>query len=158
MRKPELYAGCRYGSQSVSLVSRRIEKDGTQVRADGSTDLLSNKYKAIGKQFKEMTRILTSTVPSSFGQCVSWHIRSVCSKYNMKSITEYMEEVRYLTEQVPFSCKHGRDLTGLKPTDGKENGEMAVPRPRMAQLGLAERIARRRSMNMSPMVTCQSEK
>ena len=50
----------------------------------------------------------------------------------MKRITAYKVKVRYLTEQVPISCKHGIDVTGLKPTDSTEKGKMEVPWPRMA--------------------------
>ena len=77
------------------------------------------------------------------GQHASWQIRSTCSACNMKRITAYTEDIRYLTEQVPFRCKHGRDVTGLRPTDVIEEGKIAVPRSGMVQLGLAERISRK---------------
>ena len=64
-----------------------------------------------------------------------------CSTCNGRKATVYKGEARYRIEQVTFKCIHKKVVTSQKAREGGEKDKMAVPRPRMPQLGFADRIA-----------------
>ena len=68
------------------------------------------------------------------GKHESWKITSDCGSCGGKTVKAYKDDIRYLKEKTPFSCRQYKIISDLKPGDGEESEIIATPRPKMARI------------------------